>query len=407
MELSKRQKLLKSLAQEGGKIVYLVMDGLGDLATGKYSETPLEKAKTPNLDNLVAAGACGLCHPVDYGITPGSGPGHLGLFGFNPVDVVIGRGILEALGAGFLLKKGDIASRINFATINKDGVITDRRAGRISTEECIRLVEKLSSIKVEGVEILVKAVKEHRAMVVFRGEGLGGSIIDTDPQVTGKKPLPAVSTDETDKASIHTAGLVNKFIGKASEVLSDEPKANAILMRGFDAYHPLPTFMETYKMRSAAIAVYPMYRGLASLTGMELLEIAGETVSAEIDTLQKHYEDYDFFFIHIKKTDSYGEDGNFDAKVHVIEEVDTVIPRIAALKPAVILVTADHSTPCIMESHSFHPVPTLINGKLVRVDDQKVFTEKACEHGGMGQMPSEMLIGLAMAHAGRLLKFGA
>ncbi len=407
MELSKRQRLLNSLIQDGGRIVYLVVDGLGDLPDSKTGKTPLEIAIKPNLDKLADEGCTGMCHPVDYGITPGSGPGHLGLFGFNPVDVVIGRGILETLGAGFILQKGDIASRINFATMDKDGIVTDRRAGRISTEECIRLTGKLSQIKVHDIEVLVKPVKEHRAMAVFRGKGLGGQVNDTDPQVTGKKPFVAASLDKDDIESAYTASLINEFIRQANEILSDEPKANTLLMRGFDSYHPLPTFKEVYNLNSAAIAVYPMYKGLSSLVGMDLIHFDGETIGDQIITLEVNFKEYDFFFIHIKKTDTYGEDGNIDAKVHVIEELDREIPRILRLNPDVLLVTADHSTPCIMEGHSFHPVPTIIHGRLARRDDVREFSETACCHGGLGHIPSEALMGLALAHAGRLLKYGA
>ncbi len=396
--------LLKRLSEKtDSKIVFLIFDGLGGLDAGKG--TALEAAKTPNLDRLAAEGTVGFADPILPGITPGSGPAHLALFGYNPLKYDIGRGILSALGVGFEIKGGDVAARVNFATIDKDGLVTDRRAGRIPTETCVRLCDKLRQIPLEGVELFVQPEKEHRAAVVIRGQGLSGQVCDTDPQRTGAKPIVPHATSEN-PAAIRTAKIVEQFLIRAFEVLKDDHPANAILMRGFDSFEALPTMQEVFNLNPAAIATYPMYKGVARLVGMTVLD-AGDTPATEFDCLEKHWNEYDFFYVHIKKTDSYGEDGNFEGRVHVLEEVDALVPRLVALKPATILVTGDHSTPSPMKAHSFHPVPVLIHSPLARRDPARVFGETACMTGGLGRVPMEYLMSLALAHSGKLQKYGA
>lgn len=403
--------LMRELQQPGEKIVLLVMDGLGGLPMEAGGLTELESAATPNLDRLAAEGMTGLSVPIRLGIEPGSGPAHLSLFSYDPVRYEIGRGVLEALGIGFTLTANDIAARGNFATADAEGFITDRRAGRISSEECVRLCAKLQAatgdvLADEGVQVFVEPVKEHRFVLIIRGEGLGGSLSETDPLATGKRPLPVTDSSGTAEGE-RSARLLNRWIEAARQAIADEPKANSLNLRGLAKDPGLPRFPEIYGMRAAAIAVYPMYKGVASLVGMEIVDFEGDRPSHEIDALERAWDQYDFFFIHVKKTDSYGEDGNFAAKAHEIEEVDAVIPRILALKPGALIVTGDHSTPARLRSHSFHPVPTLLWSPIARPDTTTSFGERACAGGGMGIFHATTLIPQAMGHAGRLKRIGA
>ncbi|WLD11658.1 2,3-bisphosphoglycerate-independent phosphoglycerate mutase [Planctellipticum variicoloris] len=387
----------------GSKIVLLVGDGLGGLPLEPGGKTELETAKTPNLDALAARGTLGLSTPVLPGIAPGSGPGHLGLFGYDPLKYQIGRGVLEALGIDFELGPKDVAIRGNFCTLDADGKITDRRAGRIASEIGAKLCEKLDRIQIPGVEVSVRPVKEYRLVIVFRGDGLEGDVDDTDPQATGVPPLTAVARSA---GSNKTAEICNEFLRQAREVLKNDAPANFLTMRGIDRLPHIPTFEEVYGLRAGAIAVYPMYRGLARLVSMNVLD-AGLTLSDQMDRLEKSWNDFDFFFIHFKYTDSTGEDGNFAAKVQRTEELDSCIPRITALKPDVVIVTGDHSTPSKMKSHSWHPVPTLLAADTCRFDGSTAFGEAQCLRGGLGQFEAKHLMLLALAHAGRLEKYGA
>lgn len=401
--------VMQELQQPGGKMVLLVMDGLGGLPLTPEGKTELETAQTPNMDRLAAEGAVGLSIPIRLGIEPGSGPAHLSLFSYDPVKYQIGRGVLEALGIGFELTPNDLAARGNFATATPDGVITDRRAGRISTEECIRLSNKLQEATGDlfpGYQVFVKPVKEHRFVFVLRGPGLGGDLTETDPLATGKKPLPVEDMSGTAEGA-QTAMMVNRWVEAARAALADEPKVNSLNLRGLAKDPGLPRFPDIYGLRAAAIAVYPMYKGVARLVGMEVIDFEGERPAHEIDALERVWNDYDFFFIHVKKTDSYGEDGNFEAKVHEIEAVDEVIPRILALQPAALIVTGDHSTPAKLRSHSWHPVPTLIWSPNAMPSQVSGFGERACAGGGLGVFHATNMIPMAMALAGRLVRFGA
>jgi 2,3-bisphosphoglycerate-independent phosphoglycerate mutase len=373
-------------------------------------KTELESAHKPNLDRLAAEGSTGLSIPIRMGIEPGSGPAHLSLFSYDPVKYQIGRGVLEALGIGFELGPNDIAARGNFATAAADGTITDRRAGRIGTDECIRLAEKLQqatgSLFGSEYEVIVRPVKEHRFVFVLRGPGLGGDLTETDPLVTGKPPLPVEDTSGTAQGA-KTAELINRWVTAARSALADEPKANSLNLRGLAKDPGLPRFPQIYGMRAVALAVYPMYKGVARLVGMDVVDFEGERPEHEIAALERVWNDFDFFFIHIKKTDSYGEDGNFDAKAHEIEAVDAVIPRILALQPGALIVTGDHSTPAKLRSHSWHPVPTLLWSPTAMPDQVTAFGERACASGHLGLFHATNLIPMAMAHAGRLTRFGA
>jgi 2,3-bisphosphoglycerate-independent phosphoglycerate mutase len=386
------------------KIVLLVMDGLGGAPMEPGGPTELEAARTPNLDALAARSACGLSTAIVPGVTPGSGPGHLALFGYDPLQYEIGRGVLEALGIGFELEPTDVAARGNFCTVDADGLITDRRAGRISTEECTKRVKLLRDIKLPGVQTFVEPVKDYRFALVLRGEGLSGEIHDTDPQKTGAAPLPAVAYSP---AAERTAQLANQWIAEAARILAPHPPANMLTLRGFAVDPNLPKFPTVYKMRSAAVAVYPMYKGVARLVGMDIVPVVGESPADEFNTVRQIWDKYDFFFVHIKKTDSSGEDGDFDAKVHVIETVDEALPALLDLKPDVLIVTGDHSTPSLLKSHSWHPLPILLSARAARGDKVTSFGETACLGGSLGHMRHLDIMPLAMAHALRLTKFGA
>ncbi len=397
-------KIMKQIARPSpSKIVLLVMDGLGglpDLSTGK---TELETARTPNLDKLASKSICGLIDLVSPGITPGSSPGHLALFGYDPIRCNIGRGALEAIGIEFDLQDGDVAARGNFCTVGEAGLVADRRAGRITTQKCAELCRLLNESAIDDVILFVRPVREHRFIVVFRGDGLLPAVSDSDPQQVGVAPrvVNALRSD-----SSRTADIANKFIARARETLANHHPANMVLLRGFSRRPSFPAMGEVYKLKPAAIASYPMYRGLAKLVGMQVLE-SGTSLEDEFATLEKHYADHDYFFLHIKATDAAGEDGDFKRKVKVIEQVDRAIPQLTSLKPDVIVVTGDHSTPALLKSHSWHPVPVLLYARYCRRDRVTQFSESACLSGGLGRLPATQIMPLAMANALKLTKFGA
>lgn len=391
------------------KIVLLVLDGLGDLPNAAHGgQTPLEAARTPNLDRLAPASSLGRLVPVEPGITPGSGPGHLGLFGYDPVETPVGRGVLEALGAGIELRPGDVAARANFCTVDASGTVTDRRAGRIATDVCARLVARLegAASRIEDVEVVLKSGKGHRFVAVFRGPGLGGEVSDADPHKEGK-PIPPARPLVPGAANEKTARIANTFVQRARELLSADAPANAALARGLSARPHLPGYAERFGLRAAAVAAYPMYRGVAQLAGMSLHVPAGETAADAFALASTLWADHDFFFLHVKGTDMAGEDGNFDAKVSVIEQTDAALPALLALKPDVLCVTGDHSTPVPMKAHSWHPIPALVHGPFCFADGYARFHEKACRSGGMGTLASRHLMAVLLANAGRLDKYGA
>jgi len=387
------------------KIVFLILDGIGGLPLPGGDKTELETADTPNLDRLAKKSICGLLDPIGYGITPGSGPAHFALFGYDPVKNNVGRGMLAAAGIDFPMEEKDLFMRVNFATIDKSGVVVDRRAGRIDNETNQRLCRKLrEGIKLKSHDVFFETVKEHRALVVVRGDNLHEEIEETDPQKVGMPPL---SPEALIPEAAETAAIIAELTDKAQNVLSDEEKANMILLRGYAKYRRYPGFSERFGLdKSLAIANYPMYRGIARILGMTVNTLT-ETIESEFAAMRDNYSQYDFFFLHIKPTDSRGEDGNFDAKVKVIEEVDSFLPVITELNPDVLVVTGDHSTPALLASHSWHPVPVLLSSDTCRPDIVERFGERECIHGGLGRMPTVYLMGLALAHAKRLTKFGA
>ncbi len=395
------------------KILLVVLDGLGGLPVPELGgKTELEAANTPNLDELAKRSMLGLLDPVFPGIAPGSSAGHFALFGYDPLRYYVGRGVLEAVGIGFPLQEGDVAIRANFATVRYEGeqpVVVDRRAGRPPTEETKRLCAKLSAAidTIDGVKVLIAPVKEHRFVVVLRGEGLGEGVRDTDPQLTERPPLPPQPDPDTPE-NRRTAEVAAKLIERIAEVLRDEPKANFALLRGFAKRPQWPSFRDLYKLNACCIAVYPMYRGLAQLVGMTVLEFEGDTIADEVAALKRVWNDYDFFFVHIKPTDSRGEDGDWKAKVAVIEEFDRFVPELLALQPDVLAITGDHSTPAMYRAHSWHPVPVLLHSRWVIPDPSaEGFGERSCAKGTLGRIPAKFLMSLLLAHADRLERYQA
>jgi 2,3-bisphosphoglycerate-independent phosphoglycerate mutase len=398
------EEIIRSLTMKTpSKIVLVVLDGVGGLQV--EGKTELEAAHTPHLDELASRSICGVADPVSPGITPGSGPGHLGMFGYDPLHYEIGRGVLEALGIGMELGDQDVVARGNFATMDSQGVIIDRRAGRIPTEKNIELCRLLQKniTTIDDVRVEIRNGREHRFVLCFSGEGLDGRLEDTDPQKEGKAALKAIPLAPE---AAKTAKIFDSFVDKANEVLHDHHPANTVLLRGISKIPAIPTMEDLFKLTPACIATYPMYKGLARLVGMEILE-TGEGIVDEFKTLKEHYKEFDYFFLHIKKTDSYGEDGNFEKKVEVIEEVDRHIPVLLDLNPDVIAVTGDHSTPSLLKGHSWHPNPFMLCSKYERIDDVQEFTEAGCAKGGLGRFlaVNEML--LMLASALKMEKFGA
>lgn len=387
------------------KIVLLVLDGLGGLPMTPGGPTELEAAHRPNMNRLAAEGTLGLSVPVALGVSPGSGPAHLALFGYDPIHYDIGRGVLEAFGIGVPVGALDVAARGNFCTVDAAGNITDRRAGRIKTETAAPIVAKLAQIKIPGLEVEVRPVKEYRFVVVFRGPGLSAEVDETDPQRTGVPPLPARARTP---AAQPTADAVNAWVAAAREAIKDEPQANALTLRGFSGDPNLPKYKDVYKLRAACTAVYPMYKGVSQLVGMDVQTFAGDTPADEFAHVKTIWNDYDFFFIHVKPTDSRGEDGDFDGKVKVIEQVDAALPALLDLKPDVLIITGDHSTPAKLKSHSWHPVPLLLWAPATHMRDANTeFGERACISGGLGRFAATDLMPQALGHALRLERYGA
>jgi 2,3-bisphosphoglycerate-independent phosphoglycerate mutase len=385
------------------KILLVVMDGLGGYADGEHG-TELEEAATPHLDDLAAEGATGLVEPVGPGITPGSGPGHLGLFGYDPERFELGRGALSAAGLDFELRPDDVAARGNLCTMAADGTVADRRAGRLPDDEAAAVVAKLQDgVRLDGAEVFFRHEREHRVLVVLRGAGLDPALTDTDPQREGVAPLDPQPLEPDAK---HTAELVTELVAQARRVLADEPKANGILLRGFDTHRELPGFAERYGLRAAAVAIYPMYRGIARLLGMDVLGRPG-TLADELQILRDSWGEYDYFFLHHKGTDSAGEDGDRPRKIAAIEQLDAVVPDLCALGPDVFAVSGDHSTPTQMAAHSWHPVPALLWSERCGRDEVERFGERWCRQGALGLRPTKDLMALMLANAGRLQKYGA
>ncbi|MSQ35533.1 MAG: 2,3-bisphosphoglycerate-independent phosphoglycerate mutase [Dehalococcoidia bacterium] len=385
------------------KVLLCVLDGLGGLP-GPRGRTELEEAYPQHLDRLVEQGTLGQTLPVGYGITPGSGPGHLALFGYDPLRFEVGRGVIEATGIDFPLTASDVAARGNFCTLDAEGRIIDRRAGRVPTEVTAEICAELEAgVRLPGVELFVRPVREHRFVLVLRGHALHDALTDTDPQREGVAPLPA---EPREPAAATTAALVNSFVVQARAIIGGRDRANGLTLRGWAMRPDLPQLPELWKLRAAAVALYPMYRGLARLVGMDVLD-AGTTLATQVEALRRHWDEYDFFFLHYKPTDTAGEDGDFQRKQQAIRDFDACLPSLLALAPNVLVITGDHSTPAVMAGHSWHPVPLLMHGDYMRSDDSTRFTEQACAHGALGTLPACEVLPIAFAHARRLAKFGA
>lgn len=397
------QEQIKKLAQPtSSKIILLVLDGLGGLPKPDTGKTELETACIPNFDKLAAKSICGLSEPVGPGITSGSAPGHTALFGYDPISVNIGRGVLEAVGIDFPIEQDDVLARGNFCTVDKNGIIIDRRAGRIDTELNASLC-KLLQMKIDDIQVMTAPVKDYRFVVCFRGPGLRDAVTESDPQHEGMMPTQVTALSS---GAIKTANIANQFVERAKMILADKHPANMVLLRGFSRKPELPGMESIYKLKTAAIATYPMYRGLARLVGMDVLA-TGSTFADEIKTLREHYNNYDFFFVHFKTLDAAGEDGDFDRKVKILEDLDKTLPDLLSLKPDVIVVTGDHSTPAVLKGHSWHTVPTMLCSQYCRPDKVVDFSETGCLQGGLGIFPATNIMPLAMANALKLNKYGA
>lgn len=400
-------ELISSIArQTSSKIVFLVVDGLGGLRHDEIGMTELEAASTPNLDRLARTGTTGLTIPVEHGVTPGSGPGHLALFGYDPFEHQIGRGILEALGLEMRVGANSIAGRGNYCLLDPDGKIIDRRAGRLSTEQNLKLTENLSKIEVDGAKITIKAGKEHRVAIVFdpiEGSKFSDKINDSDPQKTN---VPPNKVKAATKNAAQTASVIQDFLEKAGEVLEGSPEANGIILRGFSSKPKIPQMKKIYKLNPVCIASYPMYRGLSQMLGMKIIP-TGDTISDQLVTLKDNWDNHDFFFVHYKPTDAAGEDGNFTEKVSALENLDKEIPTILGLDPDVLVIAGDHSTPSVLAGHSWHPVPFVIRSSTSESGQTEKFTEREARKGALGTIQATDLMALALAHSGKLDKFGA
>jgi 2,3-bisphosphoglycerate-independent phosphoglycerate mutase len=415
-------RLAQPLPDGDGKIVLLVLDGLGDIRTEAQPLTPLEHAALPHLDALARRSALGRLVPVAPGVTPGSGPGHLALFGHDPTQPAadIGRGVLEALGEGLPVGPGDVAARGNFATADAAGNLTDRRAGRIPTEECRRLCAAIREAlrpeqPVDGVQVTVEAGEGHRFVLLLRGDGLSPDLEDTDPQRLGVPPLPVAARGDArdggapgprSERAERTAAVVRRVMATIERALAGEPRANRALLRGFSQLPHLPRMSDLYHLRCGAFAGYPLYRGAAAACGMEVVP-AGKRPAEAIAAAAASWQRFDYFFVHAKQTDAAGEDGDFAAKVRAIEDVDASLPALLELRPAVLAVTGDHSTPAPLKSHSWHPVPLLLHSACCSIDGSEEFSERAAARGELGTILSHQLMGLLLANAGRLAKYGA
>jgi len=393
------------------KILLVVLDGVGGLPQTPGGPTELAAAHTPNLDALAQKSALGLLTPVYPGLAPGSGPGHLSLFGYDPFKYLVGRGALSAIGIGADFKDGDVAVRGNFATLDAAGLVKDRRAGRPSDAENVRVVNRLKTAirEINDVQVTFYTESEHRFVVILRGEGLGDKVSDTDPQKTGVAPLQAQALEAGDAASAKTASVLNTLTTRIQEVLRDEPQINGALFRGISEKPRFPGMAQVYKLNAACVASYPMYKGVASLVGMEVLPVEGveDAPEGKVKALRENWAKYDFFYLHFKKTDSTGEDGNFEEKVHKVELFDHLLPELLALKPDVLAITGDHSTPSVLKAHSWHPVPLLLYGPYLRNDAAQRFTEDEAARGSLGHLRGVELMPLLLAHAGKLQKYGA
>lgn len=404
------------------KVIFVICDGLADRPIPELGGlTPLEAAPTPHLDKLAYEAECGMMHTLGRGKTPGSDTAHLTLFGYDIATSYSGRGPIEVAGLGMELKHGDVALRGNMGTVI-DGMITDRRAGRIRvvTPVC----EALDGMEIDGVTFIVKPGTAHRAGVIIRGEGLSDAIIDADPHVPDVPIRTVTPTDDTPEAK-KTADVLNKFLARAHEVLKDHQfnkdriaagdlPANYLLVRGAGQYKQVESFEKRYGLSACCIAGGGLYKGIGAFLGMDILEVPGATALPDTDIEAKFklavdsLKKYDFVFVHVKAADSLGEDGDHAGKRDFIARIDQAVPVLAGRPDDTLLVwTADHTTPCEMKAHSADPVPIMYHGGAVRTDRVESFGERACGEGGLGFISGLDLMPQVMNLLGKLHLVGA
>ncbi len=398
--------MLKDLIRpHAGRILLVVADGLGGAPNGD-GVTEMEMARRTHLDELASKSSLGLTDPIETGVTPGSVPAHLALFGYDPHEFWVGRGAVEARGLDLKLMREDLCIRANFCTIDrKTGIVTDRRAGRIPTAKNEELVARIQSAmrKIDGIEVMVHSGMDYRFVVVLRGTGLSTKLGESDPEKEGLRPRPITAL--TWRAE-RTSEVINEFLKKATELIKDEEKANYILLRGYAKPPDLEPINDRYWVRAACVAVYPAYKGLARILGMDVLD-CGDTWESELNAVEQNLDRYDFFFLHLKELDKLGEDGNFARKVEQLGKLDSLVPRITKMGFDVIVITGDHSTPAVLKAHSWHPNPFLLWSPWVRREGKAEFTERGCARGQLGRMSALEVMPLVLANARKLAKFGA
>lgn len=403
----------------------MIIDGMGDRPLKELGyKTPLEAAITPNMDKMAENGICGIMDPIKPGIRPGSDTSHISILGYDPYEVYTGRGPFEAAGVGVDVLPGDIAFRCNFSTADEDGIIIDRRAGRIreGTEE---LARSINGINIDqDVEVIFKESTGHRAVLVLRGNGLSDQVSDADPKHEGKAPKMVVAIDGSQEAN-KTANILNKIVKKSYEVLKNhplnlkridagKPPANIIIPRGAGAVPNVQPFGEKYGLKPVCIAETGLIKGIAKIAGMELVDIKGAT--GGIDTnlenikngiIETASKDYDFMLINVDGADEAGHDGQMDEKIKFIEKVDVVIGELMRIEDIYFILTADHSTPISTMDHTGDPVPIVICGPEVRVDDVKNFNERSVTKGGLCRIRGNNIMDILMDLMNLSTKFGA
>ena len=404
------------------KTFFVICDGLGDRPIPKLGrKTPLEYAKTPNLDAIARRGIIGAMNTIDIGVRPGSDTAHMAIFGYDPHVYYTGRGPFETAGLRMEHKDGDICFRVNMGTVDDTLHIIDRRAGRIGDTSAF--ARELNGMKIDGVEFFVKAGTGYRMGMIMRGKKLSTHITDIDPGHVGKGVRMCEATDDTSEAK-RTAKILNTFVSRAHKLLkrmpvnidrqkNGLPQANYLLVRGAGVYPKLPRFFDKYGLRAACFAGAGLYKGIARLIGMDVVHVPGATgkpdsnIRAKVETAIKHRKDYDFFFIHFKGADSCGEDGDVEGKIAYIEKIDDAVAPLLKLKNSLVVITADHSTPCTIKSHSADDVPIVIMGDEVRDDDVHEFSERTCAKGRMGHIKGMHVMPIILDLMGIAEKFGA
>ncbi|MDD3408250.1 MAG: 2,3-bisphosphoglycerate-independent phosphoglycerate mutase [Methanobacteriaceae archaeon] len=411
------------------KGIILVMDGMGDRPLKELdNQTPLQAANTPNMDKMAECGITGIMDSIRPGIIPGSDTAHLSILGYDPYEVYTGRGPFEASGVGLDVIPGDIAFRCNFSTADENGIITDRRAGRIreGTKDIVDVLNTMVIKGYEDIQIIFKESTGHRAVLVLRGEGLSDKVTDADPKVEGKKPKIVESTDGSEEAK-RTADLLNKIVEKSYEMVKNhpvnigrmeenKPPANIIIPRGAGAVPKVEHINEKYEVNSACIAETGLFMGIGRFAGMDIIEMDDVTGGVDtnldniIDTIinQVNNTDHNFFLINIDGADEAGHDGNAIQKKEFIEKVDKIVmSKLLNLKNVVLFLTADHSTPISVMNHSGDPVPVIINSPEVRVDDVKEYNEFAVAKGGLCRIRGSDVMNIVMDLMNNSHKFGA